>query len=84
MIISEENIYAEEVDVLAKSPDVRGVAVIGMPDSRWGEKVTAFIEPETDNASGKQLDDFGLTSNLARFKRREHMRLLKNSKVGVR
>ena len=49
-----------------------------MPDSRWGEKVTAFIEPETDNASEKQLDDFCLTSNLARFKRgREHMRLLK-------
>lgn len=71
MIISGgENIYAEEVeDVLAKSPDVRGVAVIGMPDSRWGEKVTAFIEPETDNASEKQLDDFCLTSNLARFKR---------------
>ena len=71
MIISGgENIFAEEVeDVLAKSPDVRGVAVIGMPDSRWGEKVTAFIEPETDNASEKQLDDFCLTSNLARFKR---------------
>ena len=69
-ILDEENIYAEEgEDVLAKSPDVRGVAVIGMPDSRWGEKVTAFIEPETDNASEKQLDDFCLTSNLARFKR---------------
>ena len=38
MIISGgENIYAEEVeDVLAKSPDVLGVAVIGIEDDRWG------------------------------------------------
>ena len=71
MIISGgENIYAEEVeDVLAKSPDVRGVAVIGMPDSRWGEKVTAFIEPGSTNLSIKYLDEFCLNSDLARFKR---------------
>ena len=71
MIISGgENIYAEEVeDVLAKSPDVRGVAVIGMPDSRWGEKVTAFIEPGSANLSIKYLDEFCLNSDLARFKR---------------
>jgi 2-furoate---CoA ligase len=71
MIISGgENIYAEEVeDVLAKSLDVLGVAVIGMPDDRWGEKVTAFIEPATPSASFESLDAYCLTSGLARFKR---------------
>jgi 2-furoate---CoA ligase len=71
MIISGgENIYAEEVeDVLAKSSDVLGVAVIGMPDDRWGEKVTAFIEPATPFASTESLDAFCLASDLARFKR---------------
>ncbi len=71
MIISGgENIYAEEVeDVLAKSPDVLGVAVIGIEDDRWGERVTAFIEPATENAAPATLDTHCLNSNLARFKR---------------
>ena len=71
MIISGgENIYVEEVeDVLAKSPDVLGVAVIGMPDDRWGEKVAAFIEPATRSASFESLDAYCLASGLARFKR---------------
>lgn len=71
MIISGgENIYAEEVeDVLAKSPDVLGVAVIGIADERWGERVTAFIEPAGNDASPARLDAFCLDSGLARFKR---------------
>lgn len=71
MIISGgENIYAEEVeDVLAKSPDVLGVAVIGIEDDRWGERVTAFIEPATENAAPATLDAHCLDSGLARFKR---------------
>ena len=71
MIISGgENIYAEEVeDVLSKSPDVLGVAVIGMEDERWGERVTAFVEPAGNDASPARLDAFCLDSGLARFKR---------------
>ncbi|MFP6727384.1 MAG: AMP-binding protein [Alphaproteobacteria bacterium] len=71
MIISGgENIYAEEVeDVLAKSPYVLGVAVIGLPDDRWGERVAAFIEPASEAASPESLDRFCLDSGLARFKR---------------
>lgn len=71
MIISGgENIYAEEVeDVLAKSPDVLGVAVIGTEDERWGERVTAFIEPASAAATPDALDAHCLASGLARFKR---------------
>ena len=71
MIISGgENIYAEEVeDVLAKSPLVRGVAVIGLPDERWGEAVAAFIEPAEADVSARSLDAHCLDSGLARFKR---------------
>lgn len=71
MIISGgENIYAEEVeDVLAKSPLVRGVAVIGLPDERWGETVAAFVEPAGKQASAAELDRHCLDSGLARFKR---------------
>ena len=70
LISGGENIYPEEVeDLLAKCPLVRGVAVIGAPDDRWGQKVIAFVEPETEGATAAALDAYCLASELARFKR---------------
>ncbi len=45
MIISGgENIFPTEVEaVVAGHPDVRDVAVVGLPDDRWGERVTAAV-----------------------------------------
>jgi acyl-CoA synthetase (AMP-forming)/AMP-acid ligase II len=45
MIISGgENIYPSEVEaVLAAHPQVQDVAVIGMPDAKWGESVLAAV-----------------------------------------
>jgi acyl-CoA synthetase (AMP-forming)/AMP-acid ligase II len=47
MIISGgENIYPSEVEaVLAAHPTVQDVAVIGVPDDKWGEAVQAVIVP---------------------------------------
>lgn len=45
------NVYPPEVElVLADHPAVAASAVIGCPDAKWGERVTAVIVP-TDNAS---------------------------------
>lgn len=48
------NVYPREVeDVMAAHPAVREVAVVGLPDDRWGEAVTAFVavrEPVTEAA----------------------------------
>ena len=38
------NVYPREVeDVLAAHPAVREVVVVGLPDDKWGEAVTAFV-----------------------------------------
>jgi len=45
MIVSGgENIYSAEIEsVLSTHPSVRAVAVIGIPDPKWGEAVKACI-----------------------------------------
>ena len=47
MIISGgENIYPAEIEkVIAEMPQVRAVAVIGVPDPKWGESAMAVIVP---------------------------------------
>ena len=71
MIVSGgENIYPAELEsVLADHPDVADVAVIGVPDDRWGETVKAIVVPKP----GTELTDQELIEwsrdRLAGFKR---------------
>lgn len=49
------NVQPHEVeDVLAGHPAVDGVAVVGVPSSRWGEEVTAFVV-STDGFDPEEL-----------------------------
>ena len=46
-----ENIYPREIEqVLFGHPDVADVAVVGVPDAKWGEQVAAFIRPAPGQA----------------------------------
>ena len=46
-----EKVFAEEVEqVLIEHPGVRDALVVGLPDQRWGERVTAVVEPAGDGA----------------------------------
>lgn len=56
MIISGGfNIYAREVeDALASHPAVEEVAVIGAPDTEWGERVVAFVALKPMNPASKE------------------------------
>lgn len=68
-----ENIYPRELEeLLFKHPDVGDVAVIGLPDERFGESVAAFVRP----APGKTIDRDALfeymRENLAPHKTPRH------------
>jgi fatty-acyl-CoA synthase len=71
MVISGgENVYPAEVEsVLYDHPSIAEVAVIGLPDERWGEAVVAVVtlKPGAPALTLEELRDFGSTS-LARYK----------------
>lgn len=72
MIISGgENIYPREVeDVLYTHNGVLDVAVIGQPDDRWGETVTAFVVKKDPYLTEQELDELCKNSiELANYKR---------------
>jgi 2-furoate---CoA ligase len=70
MIISGgENISPVEIEsCLSLHAAVSEVAVVGLPDERWGQVVTAFIERRTA-VEADELDAFCRSSGLANFKR---------------
>jgi len=70
MIISGgENILPAEIEsVLSLHPSVDEVAVVGLADPRWGQKVSAFIA-RRDEVSEDDLNAWCLDSDLAAFKR---------------
>ncbi|PWK87314.1 fatty-acyl-CoA synthase [Lentzea atacamensis] len=64
-----ENVYPAEVEnAISDHPDVAEVAVVGVPDPRWGEVGRAFVRPR----SGGSLDPAGLREflllRLAKYK----------------
>ena len=70
MIISGgENISPVEIEsVLSLHPSVAEVAVAGLPDERWGQKVVAFVKARTPIAADV-LDGHCRSSDLVNFKR---------------
>jgi fatty-acyl-CoA synthase len=69
VITGGENVYPAEVEsVLYTHPDVADVAVIGLPDDRWGEAVTAVIVLKPEAAvTLEELRSFA-GERLARYK----------------
>ncbi len=64
-----ENVYPAEIEnAFAEHPTIREVAVVGIPDAKWGETGRAYVVP----AEGSALDTEALlewaSERLARFK----------------
>jgi fatty-acyl-CoA synthase len=69
-----EKVFPEEVEEAVKEhPDVRDAVCVGVPDERFGEAVTAVVEPE----EGKTIDDDQLVehvkASLAGYKAPRHV-----------
>jgi O-succinylbenzoic acid--CoA ligase len=52
IVTGGENVHPSEVaDVLRDHPGVAAVAVVGVPDDEWGERVGALVVPVDDHAA---------------------------------
>ena len=75
-----ENVYPIEIEeVLSKHPEVEDVAVVGLPDERWGQAITAFIVPKRPDLTEAEIDAYLRDgTSLARFKRPKKTVFLEN------
>lgn len=69
MIISGgENVYPAEIEnVLSAHPQIEDVAVIGVPDEKWGEAVCAVVKLADGMLTLHEMRDFAALS-IARYK----------------
>ena len=71
-----ENVYPAEVEqVLFRHPDVQDVAVIGVPDERWGEVGIAVVVPRDPESFDPDSLLASCESALARYKIPKRVRL---------
>ena len=69
IICGGENISPADIEsVLSFHPSVDEVAVAGMPDERWGQKVVAFVKAK-GTVDAQRLDDYCRASSLPNYKR---------------
>ncbi|MGA1857325.1 AMP-binding protein [Azospirillum sp. 11R-A] len=69
IITGGENVSPVEIEsVLSLHDGVLEVAVAGLPDERWGQRVVAFVK-RARGVDANDLDDHCRTSGLANFKR---------------
>jgi acyl-CoA synthetase (AMP-forming)/AMP-acid ligase II len=72
-----ENIYPREIEqVLFEHEDVADVAVLGVPDSTWGEQVVAFIRPAAGHTPDPEALFAYCRDRLAPHKTPRHWRIV--------
>lgn len=88
IVTGGENVASREVEeVLERHPDVARVAVVGIPDDRWGEMVCAAVVLR--DGSGRdhadvvtELDELA-SEHLARFKAPKRIEVVRNLPINA-
>ena len=69
IITGGENVSPIEIEnILSLNNNVIEVAVVGLPDEKWGQKICAFIK-RLGSIENNELNKFCLESGMANFKR---------------
>jgi fatty-acyl-CoA synthase len=70
MIVSGgENVFPREVeDLLADHPQIEEVAVVGVPDEKFGQRLKAFVVTRPDASLDEAAVQAHVKANLARYK----------------
>ena len=79
-----ENIYPREIEeFLHRHPGISQAQVFGIPDTRYGEQVCAWVIPERDaNLEGEDVIEF-CTGQIAHFKVPRHVRIVETLPMTV-
>jgi O-succinylbenzoic acid--CoA ligase len=57
IVTGGENVHAEAVaEAIRAHPDVADVAVVGLPDEEWGERVAALVVPDDETLTVEDVD----------------------------
>jgi fatty-acyl-CoA synthase len=68
-----EKVYPEEVEEIVKRfPGVEDAVVVGVPDERWGEAVTAVVSTAGQDRDSEALQHF-VKQHLAGYKAPKHV-----------
>jgi acyl-CoA synthetase (AMP-forming)/AMP-acid ligase II len=83
IITGGEHVYPSEVEkLICTHPGVLDVAVVGLPDEKWGEVVTAFIVAKNPNAPPSEEEIIALCRDkIAGFKRPRAVHLLSQEEM---
>jgi acyl-CoA synthetase (AMP-forming)/AMP-acid ligase II len=82
IISGGEHVYPSEVEkVVGSHPGVLDVAVVGLPDERWGEAVTAFVIPRDPNDPPPVEEIIGCCEGMAGFKRPKAVHLISQDEM---
>ncbi len=80
IITGGEHLYpSESEEIIGSHPDVYDVAVIGLPDEKWGERVTAVVVPK-DEIDEESIKDY-CRDRMARFKVPKQVIFIKDNEM---
>ncbi len=74
-----ENVYPAEIEkILSEHPGITNVAIIGVPDEKWGEAGMAFIIPSEKNTLTKEEILEFLKGKIAKYKFPSHVKFMES------